>query len=70
MQLYGDSEVTPVAYDDVVYLQQGMSMKAFWAVMGVGFAGVAAMAAVGIHEVNSNKLQIPAQPAQPVFPVW
>jgi len=69
MQLYGDSEITPVAYDDVVYLQQGMSMKAFWIITGVGFAGVGTMAAVGFHEVNKNKQQQLTLPTQPVFPV-
>jgi hypothetical protein len=70
MQMYGDSEVTPVAYDDVVYLQQGPSMKAFWIFMGAGIGSMAAISAVAIHEMNNNKPQMPTLPAQPVYPIY
>jgi small nuclear ribonucleoprotein (snRNP)-like protein len=69
LQLYGDPEVTPVAYDDVVYLAIP-SAKPVWILMGVGLAAVGTMAAVGIHEVNSNKAQMPTLPTQPVTPIW
>ncbi len=69
MQLYGDTEITPVAYNDVVALQQGASMKAFWIIMGTGFGAMAAVAAVSIHEMN-KKMQMPTQPAAPVAPIW
>lgn len=69
LQLYGDPEVTPVAYDDVIYLTIPSS-KPVWILMGVGLAAVGTMAAVGIHEVNSNKAQMPTLPTTPVFPVY
>ena len=70
IQLYGDPEITPVDYRDVVALQQGMSMKAFWIMTGVGFGSVAAIAAVGFHEVNKNKGKMPTLSTQPATPIW
>jgi small nuclear ribonucleoprotein (snRNP)-like protein len=70
MQLYGDPESTPVAYDDVVYLQTGMTPRAFWIMTGVGFGAVTTAAIVGFHEVNSHKIQLPTLPTQPVTPIY
>jgi hypothetical protein len=68
MQLFNDPEITRVFYSDVVDLQMGITRKGFWIFTGVGFAAVATIAAVSIHEMNKNKLQIPPMPAAPVFP--
>jgi small nuclear ribonucleoprotein (snRNP)-like protein len=70
MQLYGDPEITPVAYSDVVYLQTEMTMKGFWIMTGVGFGAVATAAFVGFHEMNSHKMQMPTLPTPPVFPIY
>jgi len=69
LQLYGDPGVTPVAYDDVVYLQTG-APRAFWILTGVGFAAVTTAAIVGFHEVHSQEQQMPTLPAQPVTPIY
>jgi hypothetical protein len=63
MQLANYPEITPVRYADIVGLRTGVSKKAFWTVVGVGLGATAALVAVGIHEMNQNKL-----PAQPGFP--
>ena len=68
LQLYNDPEITPVFYSDVVDLRMGITRKGFWIITAAGFAAVATMAAVSIHEMNKNKLQLPTQPTQPVFP--
>jgi len=68
LQLYNDPEITPVFYSDVVDLRMGITRKGFWIITAAGFAAVATMAAVSIHEMNKNRLQLPTQPAQPVFP--
>jgi hypothetical protein len=69
MQLYGDVEITPVAYNDVVALQQGASMKAFWIFLGAGLGGMAAISVVSIHEMN-KKMQMPTQPTPSTAPIW
>jgi hypothetical protein len=70
MQLYNDPEITPVYYNDVVDLSQGITRKGFWIITGAGFAAMATIAAVSIHEMNKNKLQMPTSPTTPtpVFP--
>jgi small nuclear ribonucleoprotein (snRNP)-like protein len=70
LQLYGDPEITPVAYSDVVYLQTGMTVKGFWILTGVGFATVTTAAIVGFHEVHSQQQQMPTLPTQPVTPIY
>jgi len=70
MQLYGDPEITPVAYSDVVYLQTGMTAKGFWIMTGVGFGAVTTAAIVGFHEVHSQQQQMPTLPTQPVTPIF
>ncbi len=70
IQLYGDSEVTPVAYDNVVYLQQGPSMKAFLILTAAGFGGVSAAAIIGFHDIHKREAQQPTLTTQPVFPVY
>jgi len=69
LQLHNDPEVTTVFYRDVVQLNTGLSRGAFWAIMGVGIGGVAAMSAVGFYEVNKHS-QLPALPSQPTYPVF
>jgi hypothetical protein len=68
MQLFNDPEVTRVFYSDVVDLRMGITRKGFWIFTGVGFGAMAAIAAVSIHEMNKNKLQLPTMPNPPVFP--
>ena len=68
LQLHNDPQITPVLYSDVVDLRMGITRKGFWIITAAGFAAVATMAAVSIHEMNKNRLQLPTQPAQPVFP--
>jgi small nuclear ribonucleoprotein (snRNP)-like protein len=70
LQLYGDPEVTPVAYSDVVYLQTGTPTAAFWVFTGVMVAASVVGPVVAIHEMNNNKLKMPAMPTQPVTPIW
>jgi len=69
LQLHNDPEVTPVLYSDVVDIHTGPSRGAFIGITVAGFAGVAAMAAVGFSMVHKNsQAALPTQPAQPVFP--
>jgi small nuclear ribonucleoprotein (snRNP)-like protein len=73
MQLYGDPETTPVAYEDVVYLQAGAPQKAFWIIMGVGIGSSIGLALFAHHEMDSMKAQSPTMPTiptSPVFPVY
>lgn len=56
LQLANYPEVTPVLYTDIVGLRMGISRGAMWTLVGVGVGLVGVMAAVGIHEVNQNKL--------------
>jgi small nuclear ribonucleoprotein (snRNP)-like protein len=70
LQLYGDPEVTPVAYGDVVYLQTGTPTAAFWVFTGVMVAAGVVVPLVMVHEMSNNKLQMPTLPAQPVTPIW
>ena len=67
LQLWGDPEVTPVAYKDVVYLQTGLTngQKAFVIGLPVAFAAAAIGGAIAFH---NNEPKMPAMPAQPVFP--
>jgi len=67
LQLHNDPAITPVQYSDVVRLHTGVSSGAFWTLLIVGFGGVAAMTAVGIHELHTHE-QMPTLPSQPVFP--
>jgi small nuclear ribonucleoprotein (snRNP)-like protein len=69
LQLYGDPGVTPVAYDDVVYLETG-APRAFWIMTGVGFAAVGTAAIVGFHQVHSQQQKMPTLPMQPVTPIF
>jgi len=71
LQLHNDPEVTAVFYSDVVQLNAGISHRAFWTLVGVGFAGVGTMAAVGFYEVNKHSQlpTLPTLPSQPTFPV-
>lgn len=70
LQLYGDPEVTPVNYSDVVDLQTGTPPAAFWVFIGVMAAAAVAMPVVAIHEMNSNKLQMPNLPTPAPAPIW
>ena len=67
LQLWGDPQVTPVAYKDVVYLQTGLTdgQKAFVILLPIAFAGAAIGGAIAFH---NSEPKLPAQPAQPVFP--
>lgn len=67
LQLYGDPEVTPVAYRDVAYLQTGLSggEKAFIIILPIAFSGAVIGGAVAFH---NSMPKLPAIPAQPVFP--
>jgi hypothetical protein len=55
LQLANYPEITPVLYTNIVGLRTGLSKKAFWTILGIGLGATAAMAAVGIHEINANK---------------
>jgi small nuclear ribonucleoprotein (snRNP)-like protein len=70
LQLYGDPNVTPVAYNDVVYLETGTPPAAFWVIGGVMAATAIVVPLVMVHEFNNHKLQMPTLPSQPVFPVY
>jgi len=63
LQLHNDPTVTSIRYADVVRLNTGVSSGAFWAIMIAGIGGVAAMAAIGLHEVHAHD-QMPTLPAQ------
>jgi hypothetical protein len=56
LQLANYPEITPVPYTDIVGLRMGISRGAMWTITGVGVGLVAAMAAIGFHEVNEHKL--------------
>jgi hypothetical protein len=64
LQLWGDPEVTPVAYSDVVYLQTGLTggQKAFFIALPIAFAA----SSIGIIVAMHNNA--PKMPIQPVFP--
>jgi hypothetical protein len=55
LQLQNYPDITPVLYTDIASVRFGISRKTFWTVTAIGFGAVAAMAAVGIHEINANK---------------
>src|SRR5580698_1357779 len=63
LQLQNYPEVTPVLYTDIVGLRMGLSRGAMWTIVGVGLGLSAMVAAIGIHEINQNKL-----PQNPAFP--
>jgi hypothetical protein len=63
LQLHNYPEVTPVLYTDIVGLRTGISKGAMWTILGVGLGASIALAAIGIHEVNENKLKMPTLPA-------
>jgi hypothetical protein len=65
LQLANYPEITPVRYTDIVGLRMGWSRKTFWTFLGVSLGASAAIAAVSIHEMNQNKLQMPTFPAVP-----
>jgi hypothetical protein len=65
LQLANYPEVTPVLYADIVGLRMGLSKKGFWTLLGIGLGASVAMAAVGIHEVNANRAQLPTLPTTP-----
>ena len=69
LQLWGDPEVTPVAFSDVVYLQAGLTggQKAFLIALPVAFAGASIGGIVAMH---NNMPKMPTMPAQPVYPIW
>jgi hypothetical protein len=69
LQLENYPEVTPVLYSDIVGLRMGLSEKGYWIIAGVGFAAVAAMAAVGIHEVDENRAKFPTTADPPAPPL-
>ena len=63
LQLENYPDVTPVLYTDIASMRFGISRKTFWTILGVGLGATAAMAAVGIHEMNEMKASFPTQPA-------
>ena len=67
LQLHNDPAITPVEYSDVVRLHTGISNGAFWGILIAGLGGVAAMTAIGVHELHTHD-QMPVLPTQPVFP--
>ncbi|MGD0731585.1 MAG: hypothetical protein ABR956_09980 [Terracidiphilus sp.] len=69
LQLWGDPQVTPVAYNDVVYLQTGLTdgQKAFVIILPIAFAGAAIGGAIAFHNSEPKLPPMPAQPVQPVF---
>lgn len=69
LQLYGDPEVMPVAYSDVVYLQAGLTggQKAFFIALPVAFAGAAIGGMVAMH---NNAPKMPTLPTQPISPIY
>ena len=61
MQLHNDPQVTAIFYSHVRCLETGPSRGAVWGIVIAGFAGTAAFAAWGAHEVNEHdKLPMPA----------
>jgi len=70
LQLWGDPEVTPVAYSDVVYLQTGMTggQKAFFIALPIAFTAAIIGGAVAMHNNQPKMPKMPTIPTQPVFP--
>lgn len=70
LQLYGDSEVTPVAYSDVVYLQTGLTggQKALFIILPIAAGGAMIGTAVAMH--NNMPKQPPLPTIPPVSPVY
>ncbi|HEX4032231.1 MAG TPA: hypothetical protein VHX20_17840 [Terracidiphilus sp.] len=62
LQLENYPEVTPVPYLDIVGLRTGISKKAMFTIIGVSLGAAAAMAAVGFHELNENRVGTPTLP--------
>ncbi|MGA2886443.1 MAG: hypothetical protein ABSE51_00205 [Terracidiphilus sp.] len=69
LQLYGDPEVTPVAYSDVVYLQTGLTggQKALIFILPAAVAGAGIGTIIAMH---NNEPKMPTLPAQPAFPTY
>ncbi|MGP8253292.1 MAG: hypothetical protein ACLQHF_14775 [Terracidiphilus sp.] len=67
LQLWGDPEITPVAYKDVVYLQTGLTggQKAFLIILPVAFAGASIGGIIAFH---NNEPKMPTMPTLPVIP--
>jgi hypothetical protein len=59
LQLHNDPQVTRIFYSQVSCLQTGPSRGTIWGITVAGIGMVAAMAVVGIHEVNQHD-QLPA----------
>ncbi|MGA3371387.1 MAG: hypothetical protein ABSC48_06445 [Terracidiphilus sp.] len=70
LQLYDDPEVMPVAYSDVVQLYTGTPPAAAWVLVGSFLAVGVVVPLVMVHEMNNNKLKMPAIPTQPTPPIW
>jgi ribosome maturation factor RimP len=70
LQLYGDPEVTPVAFSDVVYLQTGTPAAAAWILVGSFVATGVVVPAVAIHAMKNNQLKMPTMPTPPPTPIW
>lgn len=72
LQLYGDPGVTPVAYNDVVYLQTGLTggQKAALIVLPAAIAGAGIGTIVAMRNNEPKIPPIPAAPTLPVFPVY
>ncbi len=62
LQLHNDPTVTAIRYADVVNLHTGISKGGVLALVIAGAGGVAAMAAIGMHEVHAHE-QMPNLPA-------
>lgn len=72
LQLYGDSQVTPVAYSDVVYLQTGLTSgeKALVILLPAAMAGVGIGTILAMRSNEPKLPTLPATPTQPGFPVY
>jgi small nuclear ribonucleoprotein (snRNP)-like protein len=70
LQLYGDPETTPVAYNDVVYLQAGLTggQKALLIGLPVAFTAASIGMAVAFHNNEPKMPTMPSQPTGPIFP--
>lgn len=72
LQLWGDPEVTPVAFSDVVYLQAGLTggEKALLIGLPLAFAGAAIGGIVAFKNNEPKMPTMPTLPATPVYPIW
>jgi hypothetical protein len=69
MQLHNYPEITTIRYADVLRLHNGLSNKGFAILTAAGVGGVAVMAIVGFHMVNSQKNNVSTLPTAPPTPV-